>query len=81
MEALEKWTSSGPSPPITRKTILTALEAHNMEQYARRLKMVVQRGRNGTTLEHEPDLANQGLAFVVVLHSVLSGILVHFPSL
>ena len=52
-----------------------------MEQYARRVKMVVQRGRNGTTLEHEPNLANQGLAFVVVLHSVLSGILVHFPSL
>ena len=44
MEAIEKWSSSAPSTPLTWNSILTALEMHNMGDYASKLKSVILQG-------------------------------------
>lgn len=44
MEAIEKWSSSAPGTPLTWKNVLTALEMHNLGDYASKLKSVILQG-------------------------------------
>ena len=44
MEAIENWASSRPDSPLTWKSILSALEMHNMSDYACKLRSVILQG-------------------------------------
>jgi len=44
MEAIETWSSSRPDSPLTWNCVLSALEMHNMGDYACKLKLVVLQG-------------------------------------